>query len=89
MPTKKKPTTDPLVKELKEIRQLMIRQNTYRRRFFKGVVGGIGTVLGATIFAGIAAYFISQVLSGFIETTNLEKISPELIQEFQREALED
>jgi len=88
MPIKKKNINDPLVKEIKEVRKLMIQQNTYRRRFFKGIVGGIGTVLGATIFAGIIAFFFSRILNGVIDSANLKNISPELIQEFQRDALD-
>jgi hypothetical protein len=38
------------------------RQSRIRRRFYSGIVFGLGSALGATLIAGLVTYSLSQIV---------------------------
>lgn len=54
MPPEQKDKQDIIIEELKQLNESIVKQDSLRRRFFVGVVHGIGFFLGSAILATIA-----------------------------------
>jgi len=59
--------------EVRKLRETLERVNTVSTKFFLGIVGGVGTAVGATIVAAILLYILSRVFEG----TQLEMFIPQ------------
>jgi hypothetical protein len=51
-----------MLKEVQNLNRHMKKSSSFRMTFLRGIVGGVGTFLGATIVAGIVLASVSQVL---------------------------
>ncbi|PJA45245.1 hypothetical protein CO174_04030 [Candidatus Uhrbacteria bacterium CG_4_9_14_3_um_filter_50_9] len=63
------PKQDDLSKEVRHLADLIRVRGTFKRRFFDGLIFGLGSAIGATLVAGIVLYILSQVFeaTGLIE----------------------
>ena len=53
---------DALKSELEKLTKELKLQNSAKRRFFLGIVSGVGSALGATIVASLVIILLSQVI---------------------------
>ncbi len=51
-----------LADEIAHLSFVIQQQNTWPRRLFLGIVQGVGTILGATVVAGVVLYILSAVV---------------------------
>ena len=61
-------------KELTELTAQLQLQNSPTRRFFLGIITGVGTALGATIVASLIILILARVVSTIDEIPFLDKI---------------
>ena len=54
-----------LNKNIVELTATVKRINSFRMVFFRGVVGGVGTFIGATVVAAIVITLVIQILGFF------------------------
>jgi len=71
-----------LAEEVKELRERLTRINSLKYRLLLGIVGGVGTAIGATVIAAILFVIISRVVMalGFGDTAFTEEIQQVLSQ---------
>ena len=50
-----------LAKEVHHLADVQERRNKFSRRFYSGVVFGLGTALGASIIAAVVLYILSKI----------------------------
>ena len=62
-----KPQND-LERNIEQLTRAVEKQNSYVQRFLLGIVGGIGTAIGATVIAGLVLVWLVQ----FLQTVGLE-----------------
>lgn len=70
-----------LHKSVDKLNKSITRHNSLRRTFVIGVVNGVGTVIGATVVAGV----VLLILSSFIHTIDQIPLLGELIRSSQIE----
>lgn len=75
-----KPSVDTaLVDEIAHLSFVIQQQNSWSRRLFLGIVQGVGTVIGATVVAGIVLYVFSAVVHqipwGDVLTEQLSRVT--------------
>ncbi|MFI3155392.1 MAG: DUF5665 domain-containing protein [Methylococcaceae bacterium] len=75
-----KPSVDTaLADEIARLSFIIQQQNSWSRRLFLGTVQGIGTVIGATIVAGIVLSLLSAVVHqipwGDVLTEQLSRVT--------------
>lgn len=51
-----------LAEEIKELRKHLTRINSFRYRLLLGIIGGVGTAIGATVIAAILFVIISRLV---------------------------
>ncbi len=67
---------EDILKELRSVNSNLIKQNSFRRGFFLSVVQGIGTAIGATLFAGITIAIIYKIIISIDTFPLIQKILP-------------
>ncbi len=50
-----------LTGEISKLTKIITKQNSWEQRLLLGVVQGVGTVLGATVIAGIVIYAMNTI----------------------------
>lgn len=60
--------------EILEIRKQLEKLNSYPQVFLKGLITGIGTVIGATIVAGLLLSALSRVVSSIDDIPILNEV---------------
>jgi len=71
--------TDELLDVLDVLQSRIKKQNSFRNAFFKGLVYGLGTVIGATVVVAIFGGLIASTLETLTgEEINSELVDPEL-----------
>ena len=56
-----------LIKVLEKLEQQIIKQNSLRNAFIKGIVYGLGTVFGASILVALFGGFIANTINIFTD----------------------
>lgn len=63
MNEEQKPSVDTaLADEIAHLSLVLKQQNSWSRRLLIGIVQGVGTVIGATVIAGIVLYIIGSIV---------------------------
>ncbi|MGL5830522.1 MAG: DUF5665 domain-containing protein [Candidatus Altimarinota bacterium] len=77
------PTPDPLIRELYLLRRELRLANSFRNKFFGGLLTGLGTVLGATLLVAIVIFILSQLATIEIIKPFVENIA-DIVQNARR-----
>jgi len=72
------PDTDRLIEVLEELDSHIKIQNSLRRTFIKGLIYGLGTVVGATVLVALFGGIIATTIQVFDEDANPEELLEEL-----------
>jgi len=67
--------TDKLLEVLHVLEERIKKQNSFKNTFFKGLVYGLGTVIGATVLVALFGGIIATAL----QTLTGEEVSSELL----------
>lgn len=67
--------TDKLLAVLHVLEERIKKQNSFRNAFFKGLVYGLGTVIGATVLVAL----FGGIIAATLQTLTGEEINAELL----------